>query len=362
MSIFCRALFTSAGLLAAGSAMAGQPEPRPTLLAQAATSGPADADTENIFWQSIQNSTDPAMFQAYLDEVEKGTFRGVYKSLALIKLKALPPAADAASAPDAASVPDVAAAPDTAPPETTAAPVAETSDTPATPVPEAAAAAAPAPEAGAPLSAEEALVVEGCDRAAAQPLDPEKPANVPGLELAGVNPTAAITACLAAAKLPNAPRRTFFELGRAYERSENYREALVQYVKAGDLGHLRGLYNAGIVMLEGNRGIKRDYVLARGYLERALEGGLGDAGISMGFMFMTGKGVKRDRLKGFQYYVQAQQKGSIYADRRLADSYFDGWGVPRDRKKACVLYLQGGEAGDADAMKQHKRLCRYLYK
>ena len=47
------------------AALAAQPQPSP----------PASAEQENLFWQSIVNSTDPADFEAYLEVFPNGVFR-----------------------------------------------------------------------------------------------------------------------------------------------------------------------------------------------------------------------------------------------------------------------------------------------
>ena len=47
----------------------------------------SDAAAEIVFWQSIEDSTDPAMNEAYLKRFPDGTF----SDLARIKLKSLKP-------------------------------------------------------------------------------------------------------------------------------------------------------------------------------------------------------------------------------------------------------------------------------
>src|SRR5579875_1207243 len=62
-------------------------------------------DADLVFWQSIQNSSNPAEYQAYLDAFPNGKFR----ALALIRLKH-PPAPKPAAAPAGAAAPTVAPA------------------------------------------------------------------------------------------------------------------------------------------------------------------------------------------------------------------------------------------------------------
>ena len=288
----------------------GPPPVAAIRLAQATPSPSAAA--EDIFWQSIQNSTDPAMFQAYLDQVSKGAFPGTYKALADLKIAALKGGVAPTVLPKAA--------------EQTA---------------------ASAPE------------VEACDRAAAHPFDPDKPANLPGVEVKEIAPGAALRACLTAAALPDAPRRVFFELGRAYERSGNRRDALAQYAKAADLGHGRSLFNMGLTTVLGGNGVRRDYSMARGLLERSVDAGVADAYVQLGWMYHNGQGLKRDYAKALDYFQKGQDAGSIIAYSAIASLYRQGHGVPRDTTKACQFDQQGAAKGDVDASTNIKRYCHF---
>src|SRR5947209_995140 len=74
-----------------------------------------------------------------------------------------------------------------------------------------AALAAPAGPAGAASSD-----LATCDRLAAHPGDPDRPAGVPGsLDIAEQDVATALKACRAASGQAGAPRRAWFELGRA---------------------------------------------------------------------------------------------------------------------------------------------------
>ena len=65
-----------------------------------------------------------------------------------------------------------------------------------------------------------------CDRLAAFPDDPDKPAGVAGnYEIPAGEIATALKACKAAAHAAGATHRTWFELGRAYEFSRQHAEA-----------------------------------------------------------------------------------------------------------------------------------------
>ncbi len=78
---------------------------------------------------------------------------------------------------------------------------------------------------------------ETCDRLAAFPDDPDKPAGVAGnYHIPRPDIATVVKACKAAAGTADAPRRLWFELGRAYEFSHQPAEALRAYRKAIDMG------------------------------------------------------------------------------------------------------------------------------
>src|SRR5262249_33896394 len=161
----------------AGTGVAVQPAPSPPARGNSAS--------EDLFWQSIVTSGDAGMFQAYLDQVQAGTFSGTYKALAQIRLAAL--------------------APKTVAPPPAAAPPAKTT-LPAAPI-------APTKSAAPPDTAQ----TSACDREAADARDPEKPAAIVGVALDRSAGAAAIADCSAAVRQKDAPRRAYYQLGRAYE-------------------------------------------------------------------------------------------------------------------------------------------------
>lgn len=286
----------------AGAVVAANSVPKP----DAAPAAPASrsSGSEDLFWSSIKDGSDPAVFQAYLDQVQSGAFVGTYKALAMIKLAALQPK--------------------------------------------------PVPPPGAEASSPE---IEACDRAAASPLDKDKPANMPGVEDSVMAPQAAILACQKAAEVPNVPRRVFYELGRAYEKTGNYHEAYPNYLKAAQLKHLLGMHNLARMYVFGY-GVGKDPSLAREIFEEAANAGDTRSFTAIGDMYEGKVGIPRDYGKSLLYFQKAVDAGDYAAYNDLASLYFNGWGVPRDPRKACDLYRQGAGFGEATAISNAKRLCR----
>jgi tetratricopeptide (TPR) repeat protein len=301
----------------------------------------AQLSAEDIFWQSIQNSSDPAMYQAYLDQVGAGRFTGTYKALAEIRIASL--SKTAPSAPAAQPQPK---APGEAPgravilnnPDPVAAP-------PASPLPQPAAAIA-SPD------------IEACDRAAAAPADPEKPANIPGVTYKEVDSSAAIRACRKAVEIAGAPRRVLFQLGRAIRISGNTADALTYLRKAVELGHAGAMYDLAGILRHGAPGAKRDPGLAMALYERAAATGLNEALVQLGAMYAEGRGVRRDYAKAIDYYQRAMEAKTPGAYTNMGVLAMRGQGVPRNRDKACEYWRQGSALGDDVAARNLKRSCR----
>src|ERR1700682_3157120 len=73
-----------------------------------------------------------------------------------------------------------------------------------------------------------------CDRLAADPPDPDKPADVKGTrDIAPSDVTTAIKFCKVASA---ASRRALYQLGRAYAANQQMAEAIAAYRKAADKG------------------------------------------------------------------------------------------------------------------------------
>ena len=120
----------------------------------------------------------------------------------------------------------------------------------------------------APARAESADTAT-CDRLAAFPDDPDKPAGIAGrYEIPGPEIATALKACEAAANAADAPSRIWFELGRAYEFSRQPAEALKAYRKAIDAGSTSAMVGLGGMYANGS-GIKANPAEARKLFEQA---------------------------------------------------------------------------------------------
>ncbi len=292
--------------------------PAPTIVAPPDAASSGNSQSENLFWQSIQNSSDPAMFQAYLDQVGAGTFTGTYKVLAQIKLAALQP--KPAQQPAATPVPS------------------------ASPATEQAALSPPPAPGNAPVDA----AVTACDQAAADARDPDKPAAITGARLSADGASAAIAACSKAVAVPGSPRRVYYQLSVAYGQNGQDALALAQLQKAASLGHGIALYELAGRYLAG-RGVPKDAIKALSLYYKAIDGNYAPAISRIAWMYANGLGASRDYRKAAAIYELGVKAKEPTAYSGLGLLYLKGQGVTKDVGKACDLFRQGASAGDADA-------------
>src|ERR1700687_1488730 len=109
-----------------------------------------------------------------------------------------------------------------------------------------------------------------CDRIAADPADPDKPADVKGAPVIAASAIAtAIKFCKGASP---SSRRALYQLARAYAANQQLPEAIAAYRKAADKGSTSAMVELGVLLGTGS-GIPQDQAQARKLFERAAEGG-----------------------------------------------------------------------------------------
>ncbi len=109
-----------------------------------------------------------------------------------------------------------------------------------------------------------------CDRLAADPADPDKPADVKGTaEIAKADVATAIKFCRVAAA---SSRRAMYGLGRAYAATQQMPEAVAAWRKAAYKGSSSAMVELGVLLATGSGGT-RDEAHARKLFELAAEAG-----------------------------------------------------------------------------------------
>ncbi len=230
-----------------------------------------------------------------------------------------------------------------------------------------------------------------CDRVAADPSDPDKPADVKGVtEVAPSDIATAIRFCKQAAP---SSRRAMFALGRAYAANRQTSEAIAAWRKAVDKGSSAAMVELGVAYGTGS-GVAKDEAQARKLFEKAAQAGnprgvsnlaalggapadpaqaralLGkaaetsaEAQYQLGLMLSNGNGGERDDVAARAMFEKAAAQNHPGALERMGAFAQEGRGGPRDKDAAKAYYERAAALGDEDAKKALERLrCPYAIK
>jgi TPR repeat protein len=234
-----------------------------------------------------------------------------------------------------------------------------------------------------------------CDRVAADPSDPDKPADVKGMpEIAAADVATAIKFCKQAA---STSRRAMFALGRAYAANRQMAEALAAWRKAADKGSSAAMVELGVAYGTGS-GVAKDEAQARKLFEKAAQSGnprgvsnlaaLGSAGggapadpaqartqlakaaetnaeaqYQLGLMLSNGNGGEKDDIAARALFEKAAAQNHPGALERMGAFAEGGRGGPKDKDAAKAYYERAAALGDEDAKKALERLrCPYAIK
>jgi len=185
-----------------------------------------------------------------------------------------------------------------------------------------------------------------CDRIAADPLDPDKPADVKGVpEIAQSDISTAIKFCKVAAA---SSRRAMYELGRAYAANRQMPEAVSTWRKAADKGSTSAMVELGVLLGTGN-GVAKDPAEARKLFERAAEAG-NPRGVTN--LAAISGGASSDPAKARALLSKAAEANSAEAQYQLGLMISDGVGGPKDDVAARALFEKAAEQGHAGALER----------
>ena len=225
-----------------------------------------------------------------------------------------------------------------------------------------------------------------CDRVAADPSDPDKPAHVKGTpDVAPSDVATAIKYCRIAA---SSSRRALYQLGRAYAASGQTGDAIAAWRKAADKGSSSAMVELGVLYGTGS-GVARDEEQARKLFERAAQAGnprgvtnlaaLGGGGTSsdlaqarellakaaetnaeaqyqLGLMLAEGTGGAKDDAGARALFEKAAAQNHAGALERMGAFSQEGRGGPKDSAAAKAYYERAAALGDEDARKALERL------
>ena len=231
-----------------------------------------------------------------------------------------------------------------------------------------------------------------CDRLAADPADPDKPADVKGTpDIAASDIATAIKFCKIAAA---SSRRALYQLGRAYAANRQLPEAIAAYRKAADKGSTSAMVELGVLLGTGS-GIAKDQAQARRLFERAAEAGNprgvsnlaalsggapsdpvkskallaraaetnAEAQYQLGLMSAEGIGGPKDDVGARALFEKAAAQNHPGALERMGAFAQSGRGGPQDASAAKAYYEKAAALGNEDAKAALKRAeCPYVIK
>jgi uncharacterized protein len=187
-----------------------------------------------------------------------------------------------------------------------------------------------------------------CDRLAADPADPDKPAEVKGVpDIAKSDIATAIKFCRIAAA---GSRRALYELGRAYAANQQMPEAVGAYRKAADKGSTSAMVELGVLLAMGT-GVAKDEAQARKLFERAAEGG-NARGVTNLAALPGGAGGAADPVRARALLAKAAETNSAEAQYQLGMMTAEGIGGPKDDVAARGLFEKAAAQGHAGALER----------
>ena len=187
-----------------------------------------------------------------------------------------------------------------------------------------------------------------CDRVAADPTDPDKPADVKGTnDVAASDVATAIKFCKSASA---ASRRALYQLGRAYAAGQQLPDAIAAYRKAADKGSTSAMVELGVMLATGT-GVAKDEAQARKLFERAAEAG-NPRGVTNLAALSGGGSTLSDPAKARILLAKAAEANSAEAQYQLGMMIAEGIGGPKDDVAARGLFQRAAAQGHAGALER----------
>jgi TPR repeat protein len=231
-----------------------------------------------------------------------------------------------------------------------------------------------------------------CDRLAADPADPDKPADVKGV--AEIVPSDIATAIKFCKTASGSSRRALYQLGRAYAANRQLPEAIGAWRKSADKGSTSAMVELGVMVGTGT-GVPKDEAQAQKLFERAAQAGnprgisnlaaLGggasadpaqarsllaragetnaEAQYQLGLMIADGVGGPQDDVTARALFAKAAAQNHPGALERMGAFAQQGRGGDKDATAAKAYYEKAAALGNEDAKAALKRIeCPYAIK
>jgi uncharacterized protein len=185
-----------------------------------------------------------------------------------------------------------------------------------------------------------------CDRIAADPADPDKPADVRGVsDIASSDIATAIKFCKRAS---TSSRRALYELGRAYAANRQMADAVSAYRKAADKGSSAAMVELGSLLVNGLAGPK-DETEARTLFARAAQAGNARGAVNLAALSGDGGGSS-DPAEARAMLTKAAETNSAEAQFQLGLMMANGVGGPKDDVAARGMFEKAAAQDHAGAL------------
>jgi TPR repeat protein len=186
-----------------------------------------------------------------------------------------------------------------------------------------------------------------CDRVAADPADPDRPADVQGVAaIAKSDIATAIKFCKTAS---GSSRRALYQLGRAYAANGQKAEALATWRKAIDKGSTSAMVELGVALGTGS-GVARDPDAARKLFERAAQAGNPRGVSNLAAVSGGASGASANPVQARAQLAKAAEANVAEAQFQLGMMMADGEGGPKDEAGARALFEKAAAQNHPEAL------------
>ncbi len=188
-----------------------------------------------------------------------------------------------------------------------------------------------------------------CDRVAADPDDPDRPADTKGVAtIAASDVATAIKFCRSAS---GGSRRAMYNLGRAHAVSGQMTEATAAYRKAADKGSTTAMVELGVIYANGS-GVPKDEAQARRLFEKAAQAGNPRGAINLAVLSEQSGGKPMDPVQKRQLLAKAAEGSSPEAQYQFGLMMQDGAGGPKDDAGARAMFEKAAAQNHPGALER----------
>ncbi len=156
-----------------------------------------------------------------------------------------------------------------------------------------------------------------------------------------------VTAALAAPKILDQDRA--YKAGMTHLVKGEFIEARPFLEKAVEGGHAEAAFNLASLYAKGD-GVEQNYETAISYLQKASDAGYYPAMTNLGLLYAKGQGVKQNYLRARSLWLKAAAGEHADAMHNLAVIYATGKGVEKDMGEAIKWYRKGANGGYVDSI------------